>query len=225
MLGPSEESFQSAAFSPGFNTFSFSSPHQPSTTQDEEAGLPTTQGPWFKAIEAAALAEDFLHIDHEIVPCSPLTELRGLCFLSSSAKEELAKNLRPDVLLPSDNLQLFLFRGRSLMAAGKVRLGFPSYFGAAMTDALVKDPLGVDVARHSHFFFELGEALCKLIPEHEWPHPNLLQILQSARRQRRCLLATESVAFDKALLNRLTFEEKETVQAIQNHRPFMGPFA
>ncbi|CDJ57262.1 hypothetical protein, conserved [Eimeria maxima] len=64
------------------------------------SSLPPSQaeGLWFKAIEERALAEDFLHIDHELVPCRPLVELRGLSFLSATARDEYAKNLRPDVV-------------------------------------------------------------------------------------------------------------------------------
>lgn len=65
-------------------------------------------------------------------------------------------------LLPSDSLQLLFFQARSLMQAGKVRISFPSFYGPAIVDALVKDPMGVDVAQHSHFYFELGEELCRL---------------------------------------------------------------
>lgn len=64
MLGPSEDSLQSAGITGGFNDFSFSS-HPLASTQ-EEGNPPPTQGPWFKSLEAQALAEDFLHIDHEV---------------------------------------------------------------------------------------------------------------------------------------------------------------
>ncbi|XP_026190860.1 uncharacterized protein LOC34623828 [Cyclospora cayetanensis] len=224
MLAPEgEDSLQSAAPASAFNDFSLSNNH-PFNSQEEPL-FPASQGSWFRTLEAKALAEDFLHIDHELVPCSPLMELKGLSFLSATAKEEFKKKLRLDVLLPSDNLQLLLFQARSLLSAGKIRLSFPPSYGPAIVDALLKDPLGVDLARHSLFYFELGEELCKLLPEHEWPYPNLLSILRSARRQRHLRLATQSGDFNRKLIRRLTFEERDTVNAIQNSKPFMGPFA
>lgn len=221
MAGHPEDSF---APPNQLNEFSFSS-HNPQTTQEEQGPSQLTQGPWFRELEAQALAEDFLYIDHELVPCAPLTELHGLSFLCANAKEEFAKKLRPDVLLPSDSLQLLLFQARSLLHAGKVKILFPSFFGPAVIDALIKDPIGVDLSRHSNFYFELGEELCKLLPEHEWPHPDLRSILRRARQQRHVKLATQSVPFDRKTIKRLTFQERDTVHAIQSNKPFMGPFA
>lgn len=34
----------------------------------------------------------------QTVPCTPLVDIPGLAFLSPNAEEELAKNLRPDVV-------------------------------------------------------------------------------------------------------------------------------
>ncbi|OEH73618.1 ribosomal protein rpl24e [Cyclospora cayetanensis] len=179
MLAPEgEDSLQSAAPASAFNDFSLSNNH-PFNSQEEPL-FPASQGSWFRTLEAKALAEDFLHIDHE--------------------------------LLPSDNLQLLLFQARSLLSAGKIRLSFPPSYGPAIVDALLKDPLGVDLARHSLFYFELGEELCKLLPEHEWPYPNLLSILRSARRQRHLRLATQSGDFNRKLIRRLTFEERDMLQ-------------
>lgn len=63
-------------------------------------------------------------------------------------------------LLPSDRLEVFWFQAKRLFAARKVRVAFPAYYGSAIINGLLKDPLGVDVARHSQFYFELGEQLC-----------------------------------------------------------------
>ena len=54
-----------------------------------------------------------------------------------------------------------------------------------------------------------GSSFCRL-PEHEWPHPGLLGILKSARQQRHVQLATQSVPFDRKLLRKLTFEERDS---------------
>ncbi|KAL8443504.1 hypothetical protein Emag_005895 [Eimeria magna] len=152
-----------AAAGTGDSSFSLSQQNQSSSFTGEDQGAPSSsQGHWIAALEPRAQAEDFLFIDYQVVPCTPLTELRGLCFLSSNASDQLKSGLREDVLVPSDTVELCLFQAKSLMHAGKMKLKFPDFFGAAITDGLIKDPLGIDVSRFSGFFFELGEELCRL---------------------------------------------------------------
>ncbi|KAL8274928.1 hypothetical protein Esti_001128 [Eimeria stiedai] len=199
-----------AAGAAGDFSFSFSQQNHSASYIGVEQGAPSSsQGPWIAALEPRAQAEDFLFIDYQVVPCTPLTELRGLCFLSPNANDQLKSGLREDVLVPSDTVDLCLFQARSLMHAGKVKIRFPAFFGAAITSGLIRDPLGIDVSRFSEFYFELGEELCRLLPEDEWPCSDILNILRSARQSRRVLLLTSSVPFDRKLMRRLTFEEKE----------------
>lgn len=63
---------------------------------------------------------------------------------------------------PSDLLQLPLYQAELLLNHGKAKVKFPPFYEPGIIGSLTIDPLAVNLATHSLFYFELGLYLCKM---------------------------------------------------------------
>ncbi|CBZ53125.1 hypothetical protein NCLIV_029130 [Neospora caninum Liverpool] len=198
--------------------------HLASASQSDAPWL-DVPGPSWEALDQEARREPFRFIDFEAVPCSPVTELPYLSSLCPNAQQEVAKNMRPDLLRPADTLQLPLYQAELLMGRGKMKIKFPSFYEIAIIDALIKDPLTVDLAAHCLFYFDLGLHLCSLLPPYEWPVQHLQETLRNARHRRRVHIITHHKVLEKQFIGRLTFPEVCILKELQKGQAGpRGPF-
>ncbi|PFH33439.1 putative GINS complex subunit Psf3 [Besnoitia besnoiti] len=198
----------------------------PESASQTDAPWTDVPGPSWEALDQEARKEPFSFIDFEPVPCSPVTNLPYLSSLCPNAQQEVAKKMRPDVLRPSDTLQLPLYQAELLMSRGKMKIKFPSFYEFAIIDALVKDPLTVDLAAHCLFYFDLGLYLCSLLPPYDWPVQHLRETLRSARHRRRVHIITHHRVLEKQFVGRLTFPEICVLKEMQKEQAGpRGPFS
>ncbi|PHJ16176.1 gins complex subunit psf3 [Cystoisospora suis] len=182
-------------------------------------------GPSREALEQEARREPFRFIDFEVVPCSPVEDLPRLAFLCPSAEAEVQNKMRPDLLRPSDSLQLPLYQAELLLNHGKAKVKFPSFYEPGIIGSLTIDPLAVNLASHSLFYFELGLYLCKMLPAYEWPVQHLQEILRNAWHRRRIHIITNYIALKKDFVDGLTFSENCTLNELREGETGpCGPF-
>ncbi|KFH01592.1 putative GINS complex subunit Psf3 [Toxoplasma gondii MAS] len=206
------------------SAFASEAPSQGSLSQADASWL-DVPGPSWEALDQEARREPFRFIDFEVVPCTPVTELPYLSSLCPNAQQEVAKKMRPDVLRPADSLQLPLYQAELLMGRGKMKIKFPSFYEIAIIDALIKDPLTVDLAAHCLFYFDLGLHLCSLLPPYEWPVQHLQETLRNARHRRRVHIITHHKVLEKQFIGRLTFPEVCILKELQKDQAGpRGPF-
>ncbi|KAF8822525.1 putative GINS complex subunit Psf3 [Cardiosporidium cionae] len=150
--------------------------------------------------------------DHWPVPCVPRHRLPGMAFLSPKAALELKHGARGDELLPGDRINLQFVYAKILYDEGDVTIQFPSFYKDA--HELKGSPISKTVGKDCSFFFELGDKLCEVIPEFDWPIPDLRKILATARNKRFVHLQMKKHNVNPSFLSGMTYKERKMYNRI-----------
>ncbi|KYN96841.1 hypothetical protein PGSY75_1303900 [Plasmodium gaboni] len=149
----------------------------------------------------------FKHLDFVKVPCIPLCVLPGLSFLCARAFEEYKNGYRTDEINESDEIMVEYFYAKRLYKNSLVKIKFPEYYD--MAGALLSDATAACVGNLTPFYFELGNELCELLPQDEWPVEKLEELLLLAETRRRVYLIKHNDQVDQTYLEGMTFMEKK----------------
>ncbi|CRG97427.1 conserved Plasmodium protein, unknown function [Plasmodium gallinaceum] len=148
----------------------------------------------------------FKHLDFK-VPCVPCCVLPGLSFLSARAMEEYKNGYRKDEINENDEIYIEYFYAKRLHKNNLVKIRFPEYY--EMAGALLSDATAAAVGNLSHLYFELGNELCEILPENEWPVEKLEDLLLIAEIRRRLYLIKHNDQVDQTYLEGMTYMERK----------------
>ncbi|SBT80573.1 conserved Plasmodium protein, unknown function [Plasmodium malariae] len=149
----------------------------------------------------------FKHLDFVKVPCIPCCVLPGLSFLSNRALEECKNGYRKDEINESDEILIEYFYAKRLQKNSLVKIKFPECY--EMAGALLSDATAACVGSLTHLYFELGNELCEILPENEWPVEKLEELLMIAELRRRIYLIKHNDQVDQTYLEGMTFMERK----------------
>ncbi|VWU50411.1 conserved protein, unknown function [Hepatocystis sp. ex Piliocolobus tephrosceles] len=155
--------------------------------------------------------EPFEHLDFVKVPCIPLCVLPGMSFLSCRAMEEHKNGHRQDEINETDEVSLEYFYAKRLYKNSLVKIKFPEFY--EMAGALLADSTAASVGSLTHLYFELGNDLCEILPENEWPVEKLEELLNIAETRRRIHLIKHSDQVDQTYLEGMTYMERKMFNA------------
>ncbi|SBS87893.1 conserved Plasmodium protein, unknown function [Plasmodium ovale] len=149
----------------------------------------------------------FQHLDFVKVPCIPCCVLPGLSFLSARALEEHKNGYRKDEINEADEILIEYFYAKRLYKNSLVKIKFPECYD--MAGALLSDATAASVGSLTHLYFELGNELCQMLPENEWPVEKLEELLLIAEIRRRVYLLKHSDQVDQTYLEGMTYMERK----------------
>ncbi|CXJ10126.1 conserved Plasmodium protein, unknown function [Plasmodium berghei] len=149
----------------------------------------------------------FHHLDFVKVPCTPCCILPGMSFLSARAMEEYKNGYRTDEINETDEILIEYFYAKRLHKNNLVKIKFPEYY--EMAGALLSDATAACVGSLTYLYFELGNELCEMLPENEWPVEKLKELLLFAEIRRRTHLIKHSDQVDQTYLEGMTLMERK----------------